>query len=434
MKSLTGKYASVTGIALVLWIATGFVRSLGDERKARKEAMLSELSAILAPKQEIGVPYVTFPYVEITRDDKGKEIARSTQHIYINAVDAEFTGESLVTERARGIYKARVYDLDLVIQAKFKFPNVNGNPSADLAQTVKGREIQYLRPYVFFPIGAKKALKEIPTLNVEGLKEAIVGKACANGICYDLGLDHREIQDKLKSLHSNLKLSGLETFRIQTAAGGTRVTLKSNWPSPSFSGENIPSTHKITDQGFTAEWNVLKTGGDSEFTSFDVAFVDPVDVYTLTDRAAKHSILFITCVFVGFFAVEVFRRIRLHTLNYTLVGASLVVFYLIVLSLSEHISFAWAYFISTITSVSLIRTYLGGVLPNKFDANVFTVSLTTLYGMLFVILSAEDFALLFGSFLVFSLLAGTMIITRKMDWFQIEKEISTKGGAGSPTV
>lgn len=426
MKTLTSKYAAVTAIAIVLWISAGIVRSLGQERKERQASVITEIASVLTPEQEIGVPYIYFPYVQIAYDKKEKTEARSTGEVSYAALSAKFTGESIVSERKRGIFRAQTYELGISGDTVFDLSRIDDFILNDFSPKVTGKAIQFQNPYLFLPISQRKALHAKPELRVEGFKEPLMGRACKGGFCFDLGISLEATRTRLKTVHVAYKVSGLEQFKFNSSAVTTAFDLKSNWPSPSFGGDALPTSRTISKDGFTAAWNSFRNSGET--ATYQVRFVDPIDVYTLTDRAAKHAILFIASVFLGFFAVEVFRRVRLHAIQYALVGASLVVFYLIVLSLSEHLPFLAAYSVSVVASVTLIRFYLGGVLQNRMDTNLFTGALIGLYGLLYVILSAEDFALLLGSILVFALLGTVMVLTRKMDWSRIEKDFAQGGG------
>jgi len=150
-----------------------------------------------------------------------------------------------------------------------------------------------------------------------------------------------------------------------------------------------------------------------------VSFVDPVDQYLKTERAIKYALLFIGLTFAVFFLFEVLKRMAVHPVQYALVGMSLALFYLLLLSLSEHLSFALAYGIAATSCVLLIGFYVSYVLHSALRGAGFGTLLALLYGMLFGLLGAEDYALLMGSVLVFGVLAGVMVLTRKLDWYGV---------------
>ena len=150
-------------------------------------------------------------------------------------------------------------------------------------------------------------------------------------------------------------------------------------------------------------------------------YITPVDIYQQTDRSLKYGFLFILLTFVVFCLFEIIKRMKIHPMQYTLVGCALAIFYLLLISLSEHLSFALSYFIATVSCVMLIGFYLSFVFKDRKQVTLITLGITLLYGLLYIILKSEDFALLMGTALTFLSLAGLMIITRNIDWYKLSK-------------
>lgn len=214
------------------------------------------------------------------------------------------------------------------------------------------------------------------------------------------------------------------------------INLQSSWQHPHFGGSFLPdpTTQKISPAGFQAQWAVsslsssnLESGErKNELETLNIGFVEPINVYSQADRATKYGLLFIGLTFAGFFIFEILKQLRIHLAQYTFVGLAMALFYLLLISQSEHISFAAAYFSASLACVSLLGYYLSYVLKSKTNGMLFAGLLTSLYDALYAILASEDNALLMGSLLVFGLLAVTMVITRKVDWYQISvKEVSS---------
>ncbi len=153
--------------------------------------------------------------------------------------------------------------------------------------------------------------------------------------------------------------------------------------------------------------------------SLSIDFIEPINVYSQADRATKYGLLFIGLTFAGFFLFEVLKQLRIHPAQYTLVGLAMTMFYLLLVSFAEIIGFAYAYFAASVSCVLLLGYYLSYVLRSKANGFTFASLLTMLYGALYLILESEDNALVMGSVLVFSLLAITMVITRKVDWYAL---------------
>jgi inner membrane protein len=213
------------------------------------------------------------------------------------------------------------------------------------------------------------------------------------------------------------------------------VTLRSNWPHPSFTGDFLPVRHGIDAKGFTADWSTSffstnlgealrkcdeRVSCDDVFSHrFGVSFIDPVDQYLETDRSIKYALLFIGLTFAGFFLFDVLKRSPVHPVEYGLVGAALALFYLLLLSLSEHVGFGMAYLLSAAVCVGLITFYTSYVLHSLARGIGFGAGLAILYGCLFGLVSADDYALLMGSLLLLALLTATMVFTRKLDWARL---------------
>jgi inner membrane protein len=237
-----------------------------------------------------------------------------------------------------------------------------------------------------------------------------------------------------------LTLQGTGDFEVSPVGRDSHVKLASNWPHPGFTGEFLPRAREVDDHGFAAEWQTsffatnmeealarCAPSADANNRScdtfraqhFGVSFVDPVDQYLKSERAAKYAFLFIGLTFAGFLVLEVLRRHRVHPVQYGLVGLSLALFFLLLLSFSEHIGFAAAYAVSAAACVGLITFYVRHTLASRAHAFGFGGALAALYALLYGILSSEDYALLMGALLVFGVLAAVMVLTRRVDWARL---------------
>ncbi|WP_172675187.1 cell envelope integrity protein CreD, partial [Stenotrophomonas pictorum] len=228
-------------------------------------------------------------------------------------------------------------------------------------------------------------------------------------------------------------LDGTRSLSVVPVGDDTRVDIASSWPHPQFSGSFSPHERSVDDRGFKASWAVSSLASaaqeqlrrnliaDAEVESLTVALVDPVDVYTQADRATKYGILFVLLTFVGFALFELIKQLRIHPLQYLLVGLALAIFFLLLISLSEQIAFWQAYLVSAAACIGLQGFYLSGVLRSWKYGLMFSTLLTLLYGALFLLLGSENNALLLGSLLLFGILALIMWITRKIDWYELGK-------------
>lgn len=409
------KYLVIGVLALLLWISTSFIHSISEERRGRRAEVLKEISSSLTAEQKIGTPYITVDRLE-TFTEKGVSTTNRDHSETFYPASAEFSGTAAVDSRSRGIFKAQAYDLRWQGEAEFELPEEKTAFKSGDANT----KVRALEPVIVVPVSAKKGLQSFPIVKIGSTGKTLKPRTCGSVICYDTGLTYAEAREAMKKISVQLQVSGIDQVTFESNAYTAQFTLQSNWANPGFAGSYLPTSRKITEQGFEAKWNIVKAQEIGEDSQFSTRFMEPMDVYTLTDRATKYSILFIICVFGGFILVEVANKAKLHPLQYGLVGAALVVFYLLVLSLSEHIPFIAAYAISSVASTALITVYLSAVMKSRKSAGIFSAALLFLYATLYVILSAEDFALLFGSSLIFGLLAAIMMATRKTDWYQFE--------------
>jgi inner membrane protein len=232
-----------------------------------------------------------------------------------------------------------------------------------------------------------------------------------------------------------LALNGSRDLRILPAGNDTSVRLTSSWPHPGFVGAPLPQSRTVDGSGFTAAWEVPYFGrgfsrawidagldrekmkSQAEASAFGVSLVQPVDIYQQSERAVKYSVLFIVLTFVVFFLFEVVRARLLHPVQYVFVGFALCIFYLLLVSLSEHVGFDPAYAAAAIATTTLISSYSMFVLGGLQEGVMVGTSVAAVYGFLYLLLRLEDYALLAGSVGLFAMLAVVMLLTRKVNWY-----------------
>ena len=240
------------------------------------------------------------------------------------------------------------------------------------------------------------------------------------------------------SMKSNLR--GLDDLNFVPTGKQVSVSLSSSWQHPYFNGRYLPDHREITEQGFTAHWNLSEFATSIQQTlsdcnnpnqeckyslqnnAFGVGMHNPIDVYQKTDRSMKYGFLFILLTFIVFCLFETMKRIQIHPIQYALVGAALAIFYLLLIAFSEHISFGLSYLIASIFCIGLIFFYLITVFGSRSNALCISAGLLSLYGMLYMILKSEDYALLMGSVLTFLSLGSLMIATRHINWYSLNQK------------
>ena len=249
-----------------------------------------------------------------------------------------------------------------------------------------------------------------------------------------------------------LDLVGTADLAFAPIGDSTQVALRSDWPHPSFNGRFLPATRQVTDEGFTANWQVSALASQASrqwrdglahcpplsavpvsvvpvsvgkgcVETFGVSLIDPVSTYVLSDRATKYGLLFIALTFVAVALVEVLRQLRVHPIQYLLVGAALAVFFLLLVSLGEHLGFHRAYLVASAACTALLAYYGMHVLRGWRAGALFGVGIGLLYATLYVLLLQEQTALVLGAVLLFAVLAVVMVVTRKLDWYALLEQM-----------
>jgi inner membrane protein len=242
------------------------------------------------------------------------------------------------------------------------------------------------------------------------------------------------IPDGINNFEIDLTLSGSESLTFLPLGKETNVNVTSNWGDPSFTGNFLPEERKITDTSFEASWKILDLNRNYQqswirknnkveiaSSAFGLNFFVPMNGYTEVIRSVKYVLMFIGLTFTIFFLVEYLGKKRIHPIQYLLVGFSLVVFYLLLLSISEHLQFNLAYLISSASIILLIGLYSLSVLKSKMFAFFISLALAALYGFLYILLLNEDYSLLIGSIGIFVVLAVIMYFLRNINWYKANR-------------
>mgnify|MGYP000938521111 FL=1 len=416
-------------LILALLIPSAFVRTLVRERANRRREAIQEITAKWSTKQVIGGPLITIPYTETWKDEEG--VTKTvTKYLQVLPETLNIEGEIYPEIRYRGIYQAVVYNTRLDLSGEFSFGRLQTlNIPLDQVLwddafiSVNISDMRGINEYVELKWGEQAVLFE------PGIKRG--NELFDSGISVRIPLDPSNVAGMNYGLHLDLK--GSEALSFLPLGKTTRVKLGSSWTNPSFDGAFLPAQHQIDSQGFSADWQVLDLNRNYPQTwvenvakktvyasEFGVNLFSPVDIYTQTTRAVKYMIMFIGLTFLVFFLVEVFSNNKIHPIQYLLIGISLCIFYLLLLSLSEHINFGLAYLISSLSVVILIGTYVRSALEKRVIPVITAGMLSILYGFLYILLQNQDYALLIGSVGLFIIVAVIMYTTRKVNWYQID--------------
>lgn len=422
------KIAALLGLILLMMIPKEMLLNVISERSSYRQSVIDKVSDSTSRAQKILGPLIVVPYSEwIETEVDGKtQGQRVSRHRYLLPEVMTVTGAPDVEVRQLGIYKAQVYQGELNFYGQFDPSSLEdldregvtiGTPSLVLALS-DSRGIQHISP---LSLGNTK-------INFE--PGAFLGRT-AQGVHAPLTVE--QFRQGKFDVNFKLTLAGTNSLAVVPVGRSSELTLQSNWPHPNFVGEFLPLQRKVDENGFRANWSSnwlansmnINFAGDSvrfyfnELPAFTTSLIEPVDHYQLTERAIKYAILFIGLTFFSFFLFESLTSLRVHPIQYLLVGAALVLFYLMLLAFSEHLGFTLAYIIASLSCSLLIAIYLSAVLGGWLRGALFAGGLLLLYGVLFGLLQSEDNALLLGTGLLFIILAAVMVLTRRLDWYQV---------------
>ncbi len=440
-KTLIYKLLALAAMALILIFALGRIEWKVQERQATRDSAVAGIASQYAEAQQIAGPLLWLQCSEsqsVTRFDEKNQPRVEQEQLdcsrFIRPESVTGVGSLDVSERYRGIYKARVYLANLRIKAQFDPVKFKLQPR----QTLQAA-------YWVFNVSDPRGLKRIDVRDGQNkpmdVQPGTVDSPLGGGFHIPQPL---ESLDQPHTLTVDIQLAGSGRMDWVPVGASNDFRLTSAWPHPAFSGNYLPETREIGAAGFTAHWRIndFATGGDavlaqgpanaveggSEYAqngqtprtgfqhAFGVSLIDPVDAYVQSDRAVRYGFLFILLTLGGFFLFELLKRQAIHPLQYLLTGFAVVVFFLLLLALSEHTGFVIAYLIAAAVCTALIATYGRTLLGSWKASAVLGVGYAGLFAGLYQLLASEDHALLMGAWLTFIVLAATMYLTRKLDW------------------
>lgn len=419
-------------LILLLQIPIGMIRGIISERETREREATEEITAKWGKEQSIVGPLIVVPYLKKwSKTDKDGKV-----QTYTELANAAFLPESLHISgkidseiRYRGIFKVPVYRMPLTVSGRFSRPDF-------LEWKIDSKDILWDQAYLSVRISDARAITNQVVLTWNGDRLGFMpgsGKSSGNISGIHAGLKTQLDNDSF-DFSFPLELNGSMGVFFAPFGQETKVDLRSNWSEPSFQGNWLPSNRTIDDKGFQATWNIPFLGRNypqkwisgANFedaissSRFGVNLISPVDHYRMAHRSVKYALLFLVLTFAALWLFEILIKMRVHSLQYLLVGAGMSLFYLLELSLAEHIGFAAAYIIASSSIIILVSAYCVAILKSAKRAVVIGTILTLLYGYLYILLRNQDYALLVGSIGLFLALAAIMYLTRKIDWYSLK--------------
>lgn len=441
---LENRYASVSfkaGIigllALAMLWPLSRVESLVSERQALQAQAYEVIAAGFGGPQVLGGPIISVSTQERTLvvdpNTKGSTEAWSEgAPLHLLPDSVRITDEVAVTVRRKGIYSVPVYVSKVVITGEFNVGTI-----ADLLRPADDTHVISTRADFQVPLSEVKYLRALTRFEVDGETLRAATGEVAGLPALTSPIDLSGDRSHPLAFRLELEFAGTDSLHFLPLGAHTAVTAHVRWPHPDFDGAFLPVDHDIGASGYSATWDVLELNraipqmwrGEAVTKSallanaFGVRMFQPSNIYTENYRAVRYGILFIAVTFACFFMCEhLIRGLRLHPIQYLFVGLGLATFYLLLLALSEHIGFGFAYFAASAALVALITAYVTGATDNRLAAFGIGAALSATFGVLYVVLLSEDYALLFGSLLLFTVLAALMLATRRLDWSKVGRE------------
>ena len=423
---ITIKVMVIGILTIILLIPKMMIIGLIGERETTANTAKTEVMQQWSMLHTVRGPVLTVPYIEKVFDNKEKVYSEEIRLSHFLPKTLKVVGEIFPEQRHRSIYNVMVYDSEVAISGHFNAPDFESlkiNPELVLWDKVE----------LSIGIDDLRGINELAELNWNnqkftfspGIENSILGK---DGISVHFPVD---IKNGFPAEFTcRFRLKGSESLQFAPLGETTEVELKSAWNDPGFVGNFLPENQDITKNGFKADWKVLhfnrnfpQAWKDNAYvltdSDFGVKLVTVADHYQKNMRSAKYGILVILFTFLSFFLNEIITKQRIHPFQYILVGFSILIFYLLLLSVSEQLGFNFGYLISAVSVLLMVLLYSRTFLEKWTNSLILTTILAISFGFIFILLQLESFALLAGSIGLFAVLALIMFFTRKINWYNM---------------
>jgi len=429
--SLTLKLVIIGILSLLLMIPNGMIKKLILERSDNHINATREVSDKWGKMQTIGGPVLTIPYTltiktKVKDDEYETTYLKQLAHFLPNELN--YKTELIPEIRYRGIYEVMLYKTKIKITGDFEAPNFK-------ALGIGDAKINWDDAYLSIGIPDMRGIKERVDINFNDSTYRFnpgieTDQVFSSGISTNIGIKE-ETDDYLHAFSLDLDINGSEELYFWPLGKETKVDVNSTWSNPSFIGAFLPDSRDINEDGFTASWKILHLNRNFpqswknramsfQGSAFGLKLFLPVDEYQKNTRSSKYAIMFIVLTFLVFFFVEIIIKRKIHPFQYLLVGLALCVFYILLLSLSEHLGFNIAYLLAAAAIVLLITSYSGSIFKKALPTILTGLIVSILYLFLFTLLQLEGYSLLFGSIGLFIILAVVMFVSRKIDWYNLK--------------
>lgn len=429
--SVLVKLAVITVLILLLLIPSSWIQNLIDERQDTQRRVGTQVSDRWSGSQLVQGPVLIIPYKKqvTTAADSGKTsvFKETTGYIYILPEDVKIKADLKTQLFQQGVFDITVYDSKIGVSGSFAQPDLSKlgiNPA----------QVLYDKARLLFSISDLKGLKNNPSVKIAGQAyNAEPTSGDINPFEKSLQVNFALPATGSMAFSYDLDLKGSNDINFLHIGKTTEVDFHSDWKTPHYNGRYLPDTRDSTHNGSGAKWHmmyynrpfpqqwldndsVLNNKTSISEATFGVRLQLPIDEYRKVMRTTKYSTLIILLTFVSLFLTELIRKHNIHLFNYTLIGAAMIVYYILLLSFAEQIGYNYAYLLSSAATIGLICFFTASLLDNKPAAALFAVILTAFYGFIFIIIQLEEYSLMVGAIALFIIVAALMYFSRKITW------------------
>jgi inner membrane protein len=425
LASTLGRLLAIGVVMSATIIPTWLVSGLVEEREQRQAGVLEDFKRSWGPEQSLHSPILVVPY--------RNHLGGPRFFLKIAPGNLKMTTQLTPEERKRGLFHATVYSAKVAAQGTFRIPS-----DTKIKEMLSDGLLDWRESFVMLQPSSLSGMtagdrfiwdgRQLPWQNCR--ETVYKGDLCDHGVIVlaHLGLTTAPAPDAAIPFQASIDLRGTGALRQLLHGKELDATVTSSWPSPSFSGSLLPTTSSVTADGFEARWQTAdytvpalwttqKIAEDaSRASSAGVDLIEAIPTYQMIHRASKYAILFVVLAFATYFLFEAISGVRIHLVQYGLMGLSLALFGLLLLSLSEPLGYPMGYAVSSLLVLFQASIYTGAISRRLSHAGIFAAMLACLFGFLYLVLGLETYALLVGSLALFVLLSVLMVLAQWVDW------------------
>ncbi len=429
-ESITFKFIVIAVLTLLLLIPASMIESIIYEREITRDRVIREVSSKWANEQMLSGPILSIPYLvtQIIREkDDEKNTYKERKEVvkkYAHFLPSELRIEGSVSPevRYRSIYEVVVYSSELKLSGTFQKPDFS-------IWKIRESQILYDETTLSFGISDMRGINKLINFRFnDSTFEAGPGIPSRDVLSSGVSAMIGKIDSGENTFEFTLDVNGSQSLNFIPVGKETTVQLTSDWKDPSFAGAFLPDERTISKQGFEASWNILALNRtypqqwlENQYpvinSKFGVDLIFAVDLYQKSERSVKYAIIFLSLTFLIFILSEITQKKRVHPIQYFLIGLALCVFYSLLISFAEHIGLDWAFLVASVAVIGLISAYSAQIFRNMKDTLLVSLELVLLYVFLYTILQMEAYSLLIGSIGLFAVIALTMFLSRKINWY-----------------